>query len=121
MIRVATIIKIVRYSKKMKVVKVHKKKLLQKSVGISAIAAIYCLFWTVFDTPTSQTSLQVTNDTNEYGETIVLESQYCGSETDIWHYVSFACQAVLLLCASVLAFQMRQVPNVSLLEETISL
>eukprot|EP00581_Thalassiosira_minuscula_P019956 CAMPEP_0183713740 /NCGR_PEP_ID=MMETSP0737-20130205/8494_1 /TAXON_ID=385413 /ORGANISM="Thalassiosira miniscula, Strain CCMP1093" /LENGTH=971 /DNA_ID=CAMNT_0025942567 /DNA_START=126 /DNA_END=3041 /DNA_ORIENTATION=+ len=110
-IRVSTIIKIVRSSLKMKIVKVDKKKLLQKSIGISGIAALFCTLWTILDKPHSQASLKVTDEKNDLGETVVLVSYFCGSTSRIWFYVSFTCQALLLLSASVLASQMRQVPN----------
>mmetsp|Transcript_34240 Transcript_34240/g.102525 ORF Transcript_34240/g.102525 Transcript_34240/m.102525 type:complete len:928 (-) Transcript_34240:190-2973(-) len=111
LIRVSTIIKIVKDSMKMKIVMVDKKKMFRRSIGISGLAAIYCLFWTIFDTPHSENSLEVTGDQNEFGETIVKLSHYCDSDSDVWFYASFTYQAILLLCASALAYEMRQVPN----------
>lgn len=112
LIRVSAIIKIVKESMKMKTVKVDKKKMFRRSIGISGLAAIYCLFWTIFDTPHSQASVEATGDQNELGETIVEVSHYCNSGSDIWYYVSFVIQSLLLLSASVLAYQMRSCPNV---------
>ncbi len=121
LICVSTIIKIVKDSMRMKMVRVDKKKMFRsrRSIGISGLAAIYCLFWTIFDTPHSEASLQVTDVQNKFGETIVNVSHYCDSDSDIWFYISFTYQATLLLCASALAYQMRQVPNVSSSVETI--
>ena len=81
------------------------------SVGLSGLAAVYMIIWTIMDAPEPQASLQVTSDENEYGETVVLVSSYCDSESKLWQYIAFTMQALLLICASVLAFQMRQVPN----------
>lgn len=114
LICVSTIIKIVRASRRMKIVKVDKRKLFLRSISLSAIAAVYCLFWTIFDTPQSRKDLQITGQKNELGETVVAVSNYCDSESRIWFFVFFAAQALLLICASALAYQMRQVPNVSI-------
>ena len=119
LICVSTIIKIVKDSMKMKRVTVDRKKMFRRSIGFSGLAAVYCLFWTIFDTPHSEASLQVTNGQNEFGETIVNVSHYCDSDSNIWFYISFTYQATLLLCGSALAYQMRQVPNVSSSLETI--
>lgn len=112
LIRVSTIITIVRASMKMKVVRVDKKKLLTRSVGLSAIAALYCTFWTVFDPPRPQLSLDATQNKNDFGETIVTVSSFCASNSSVWMFVMYVSQAFLLVCASVLAYQMRSVPNV---------
>ena len=114
LIRVGAILKIVSESKKMKIVKVSKKKLLVRSVVLSAVAALYSGFWTFFDIPQSYSSLNVTDEQNEYGETVVSVSHYCESESNYWTYISFAIQAFLLSSASVLAYQMRKAPNVSI-------
>ena len=114
LIRVSAIIKIVRSSMKFKVVKVDKKKLIRVSTGLSALSAVYCIFWTIFDKPQSHTSLVVTDEQNDLGETIVSVSYYCDSESNIWFYVAFACHVFLLSCAGSLAYQMRQFPDVSI-------
>jgi len=111
MIRVSAIIKIVRASKKMKVVTVNRKVLLTRSIGFSVIAALYCSVWTIFDPPHSEASLNLSQDKNDFGETIVTVSNYCDSNSPIWFVVMFACQALLLIVASVLAHQIRSAPN----------
>lgn len=62
--------------------------------------------------PQSNSSFDVTDEKNDLGETVVSESDYCGSASNIWFYVSYGLQTCLLICASVLAYQMRSVPNV---------
>ena len=113
LIRVSTIIKIIRESKKLRVVRVDKKKLILRSIGLSALAAVYCLFWMFYDTPESHPCLELTGDVNDLGETVSYLTFHCDSESNIWWYSAFVVQAVLLVCASVLAYQMRQAPNVS--------
>ena len=97
---------------KMKVVQVDKRILLGKTVGLIAIAAVFCTIWTALDPPLPAESLHLTQNTNGYGETIVSVSSYCDSESNIWFLLSFTFQGILLICASVLAYQMRSVPNV---------
>ena len=89
LIRVSTINKIVRESLRMRVVEVDRKKLLLQSIVMSAIAMVYCTLWTILDPPQAQISLQVTQDVNEVGETIVKESSYCDSESPIWYVFVF--------------------------------
>lgn len=104
--RVSTIIKIVQASKKMRIVKVDKKKLFTKSVGISAIAALYCALWTGLDPPSPRVSMHA----NLEGNTVTV-ANYCDSESSIWLVLSLILQGCLLVCATVLAYQMRSVPN----------
>ena len=66
-------------SKKMRIVKVDKKKLIQQSIGLSSLAAVFCLFWTIFDIPQPHSSLEVTSDKNDLGETVVQVSYSCNS------------------------------------------
>jgi hypothetical protein len=66
-------------SKKMRIVIVDKKKLIQKSISLSSLAAVFCLFWTIFDTPQPHSSLKVTSNQNDLGETVVHVSHFCGS------------------------------------------
>lgn len=112
-VRVSTIINVVRASSKMRLVIVNKQKLLCRSFGISAIMVVYCLFWTIFDPPQSQLSMQVTDTANEFGESEVYISNHCDSKSKVWYFVCFFCQFLLLLCGSVLAGQMQSVPRVS--------
>ncbi|KAL7548819.1 hypothetical protein ACHAWF_012077 [Thalassiosira exigua] len=110
-IRVYAIIVIVRASKKMKFVKVEKKKLLKWSVGLTSISILYCAIWTGLDPPKPQISLVLGEEKNEYGETVVESSLYCDSDSSLWFYIMFVSQALLLVCASLFAWQMRSVPN----------
>jgi len=110
-VRVSTIINVVRASSKMRLVIVNKQKLLCRSFGISAIMVVYCLFWTIFDPPQSQLSMQVTDTANEFGESEVYISNHCDSKSKVWYFVCFFCQFLLLLCGSVLAGQMQSVPR----------
>ena len=61
--------------------------------------------------PQSNSSLYITDDKNDLGETVVLVSDYCGSDSPIWLYFSFGMQTCVLVVGSVLAYQMRKVPN----------
>jgi len=58
-----------------------------------------------------RTNLVVSQNKNEFGETIVSVSHSCNSDSIIWFMFMFASQACLLIGSSVLAYQMRSVPN----------
>lgn len=112
LIRVSAIIKIIRASRKFRIVKVNIKILFTRSIGISTIAALYCMLWTITETPGTQKIVHVSEDKNVFGETIVSESNACDSTSSVWFNVSFGCQAILLIGGSFLAWQMRTVPDV---------
>ena len=112
LVRVSAIIHVIQEGNKFRRVTVDKKKLLRTSLGISAIAAIFCALWTGLDPIKVQEELSMTNETNDLGETVVKVSYYCKSESDAWYWVSFTWQCLLLVSGSVLAFQMRSVPKI---------
>mmetsp|Transcript_7396 Transcript_7396/g.14035 ORF Transcript_7396/g.14035 Transcript_7396/m.14035 type:complete len:466 (-) Transcript_7396:292-1689(-) len=112
LMRVSAIIKIIRASRKFRIVKVNIKALFTRSIGISAIAALYCMLWTIIDPPCARTTVELSKEKNNFGETIVSEYTFCDSNSSIWFVISFVCQGILLIGGSFLAWQMRTVPDV---------
>lgn len=112
LVKVSAIIKLIQAAKKMKRVAVNKRKLISQALILSTIAAIFCLIWTLVDPPQAQEELQFSDDTkNDFGETVVSSSKYCDSEMNFWYFISFGWQGLLLLAATVLAYQMRAAPQ----------
>jgi len=104
--RVSAIINIVSASKKLRV-NVDRKVLITKSVALSLVAAVYCALWTGLDPPVPKLGTKT-----DVGERTVTFAKYCDSESSIWIIVSLTLQGFLLICATVLAYQMRSVPPV---------
>merc|ERR1719221_1461104 len=92
----------------MKVVKVDKKILLIKSVIGSVVAALYCMFWTIFDPPKSYSNIEVTDDMvhdkDGLSQTVVLIFSHCESRSLAWYNVSFMLQGLLLIGGSFLIY-----------------
>ena len=72
---------------------------------VSLFVVAYLSAWTVMDTPKSSVRYILTDTKNMKGETIVLASYSCGSETMVWEYVAFTWNGLLLLAALVLTIQ----------------
>ena len=59
------------------------------------------------DPPRRETDYTLTNEVTDLGETIVTVSYHCQSELALWNYLSGVWHFLFLICATVLAFQMR--------------
>jgi len=112
LVRVSALIKVLQAGKKFRRVTVDKKKLVKTSIGISAIAAVFCALWTGLDPMIPQEQLILTDEANDLGETIVEVSYYCKSESDAWFWIVFTWQGLLLASGSALAFQLRSAPKI---------
>ena len=109
MVKVATINKMARESSGFRRVTVNRQHLYLAVAAVSAVAVIFLVCWTIVDPVARQLDLDLTANEDEDGATIVNASTYCGSESSIWFNIALGWQFVLLLAASVLAFQNRQV------------
>mmetsp|Transcript_14818 Transcript_14818/g.26506 ORF Transcript_14818/g.26506 Transcript_14818/m.26506 type:complete len:339 (+) Transcript_14818:1967-2983(+) len=115
LVRVSAIIKVIQAGKKFRRVNVDKKILVITSIGISAIAAVFCGLWTGLDPMKVQEEVSIDDEAkNDLGETVtsVSYSYYCESVSNAWYWVSFVCQCLLLVSGSALAFQLRSAPKI---------
>jgi len=112
LVRVSAIIKVLQAGRKFRRVTVDKNQLLKTSIGISAIAAVFCAIWTGVDPLMVQEELSMVDETNILGETVVWVSYYCESESGGWFLFSFVWQCLLLISGSVLAYQIRSAPPI---------
>lgn len=78
-------------------------------VGVTIAVVIYLAFWTAFDPPKRTSEYTLTDSITDTGEHVVGVSFHCSPESDVWAYVAVGWNAVLLLGASVLAFQTRNI------------
>lgn len=75
-------------------------------VGVClCLAVVYLVLRAALDPITGKTRLDLTTKTNQMGQTICEQSLYCDSDSGVWKFLELAWFAVLLLVASVLAFQ----------------
>jgi hypothetical protein len=70
--------------------------------------AVFLAIWTGLDPPQRTAEYQMTDTITESQDLIVGVSYFCsGGESDAWHFAAVGARVLLLICASVLAFQTR--------------
>lgn len=95
-------------------VTLSRRKLHGAVVLIGFVIAVYLAVWTAVDPPRKVAEFSFSSETREskqaLTEFIVNKIFYCsGGESDAWAYSGLGWNALLLLCASVLAFQTRNI------------
>ena len=108
-VKVAAINKIFQSAKKMKRVKIEPKKLYTIVGVFLAAVAIYLIAWTVVDPYTRQTTKSLSDETNESGGQVVEITYSCASQSSVWLIIVYIYIFLLLIAATVLAFQSRNV------------
>jgi hypothetical protein len=108
-VKVATINTLFQNAIKFKRVKIQTKKL-HMAVGIIISLVVFYLFiWTVIDPSTRQTNRTLTEELNEDGGQVIEVNFSCSSESSVWLVIVYIYQFLLLMAATVLAFQSRKV------------
>jgi len=109
-VKVAAINRLMYAAKRMRRVSVQKKFLGGAVFSIMCLVTVALSLWTGLDPRLEKTEYQLTTmDVGENGETVVFAKHFCGSESPIYKYMFVAWTTILLLCATVLAFQMRHI------------
>ena len=108
-VKVAAINTLFQNAIKFKRVKIEAKKL-HMTVGIIiSLVALYLLIWTIIDPSTRQTNRELTDELNEDGGQVIEVNFSCSSESSVWLVIVYIYQFLLLMAATVLAFQSRKV------------
>jgi len=107
--KVAAINKMMAAAQRMKRVTLDLYQLYISVAVVSAGVTVFLILWTAIDPMQEQQQLDLSTDETESGETVVELSRYCGSQSDVWGYVVVGWYCILLLIATVLAFQSRHV------------
>ena len=137
-IKVAAVNRMMSAALTMRRVAIGRSRLYYGVVNVGLLVAIYLTVWTILDPPKRVAEYTLTDDTNHIStradsaksgdsdddddsdyiyEYIVDKTYYCASSSSMngsysWNFIAVAWNAVLLLTASVLAFQTRNVfPN----------
>lgn len=106
-VKVAAVHRVIGASKRYRRVHVNQKSLFGIVAIISALVMVILLLCTVFDPPRKTPEYHLTDSVLDSGETIVKVRYYCSTDSRVWRLVPIAWYMVLLLSASVLAFQVR--------------
>ena len=105
LVKISAINKILTSAKKMKRVKITREGMLMNVAFVLIPLIIYLVVWTIIDPP-RQVEERVLSDESS---TTVETSLSCQSDLGFWSIVAFCWQALLLLAATVLAFQSRHI------------
>ena len=108
-VKVAAINRLTKASNRLKRITVDRMNLFVFVAGVVGLVVCYMAFWTAFDPPDRQGEYELTEKVTMNGETVVELSFHCASESGVWRYISVVWHALLLLTATVLAFQTRNV------------
>uniref|UniRef100_A0A7S0ATN0 G-protein coupled receptors family 3 profile domain-containing protein n=1 Tax=Minutocellus polymorphus TaxID=265543 RepID=A0A7S0ATN0_9STRA len=108
-VKVAAINKMMSAAKKMKRVELDRKKLYYVVFAITFFVVVFLVAWSAADPPREQPSFELGDEVNDQGGNVVSVTYSCGSNSDSWLYISIVWQALLLLVATVLAVQSRDV------------
>jgi hypothetical protein len=107
-VKVAAIQKLMTAARQMKRIVLGRQQLFGMVFGLSFLVVIFLGLWTLLDAPERRTIYSLSEDTTDQDETIVDLNYFCQSDTDRWRYLAALWHSLLLLTASVLAFQTRR-------------
>lgn len=108
-VKAAAINKIVSAARQYRRIVLPRKYLLGAVFGITVIMAVYLLLWSILDHPKPTKEFQLTEMVTESNNRVVKVDLYCSSQSDVWMFSVVGWNALLLLSASVLAFQSRNI------------
>ncbi|KAL7570988.1 hypothetical protein ACA910_002611 [Epithemia clementina (nom. ined.)] len=108
-IKVAAINQMMVASQQMRRVKLSMASLFGAVAFFCLIVCICLTVWTVMDPPRKDEDLELTDQKSEDNETIITRVFYCSSDNEAWNFLGVSWQALLLLFASIMAFQTRKV------------
>jgi hypothetical protein len=106
-VKVAAINRLNSASRRLQRIKLDRKTLYRAVFLICVMIVVFLSLWTYFANPQRAAEYWLTYKLSDEGETIVVTGYYCSSDSEIWAYAALSWRALLLLCASVLAFQNR--------------
>ena len=106
-VKVAAVNKLIGSARRFRRVVLSRRSLFSAVLAISAIVFIFLLIWTIYDPPTRNKEYILTDIVNDDGYTIIDVTHFCSSDSAMWDYIAVGWNTLLLLCATVLAFQTR--------------
>ena len=90
--------------KQMQRVRLSKLNLYRGVVLLTSLVIGFMVAWTIKDPPEKVFHYKLVDETTDDGESVVCESNTCGSSNEVWQLVSLAWQAAVLLPTAVVAF-----------------
>ncbi len=108
-VKVAAINRMMSAARQMRRIVVKRISLFGAVIFLCLVMLVFLAVWTAVDMPRKQDVFELTSGIDKDGATIVEVSYYCASESRGWEYGAVGWSALLLLCATVIAYQTRNV------------
>jgi len=108
-VKVAAINRLMSSARKLRRVVLNRSTLFIGVAVLNSVMVVCLISWTILDPPKRQAKDQLSEKMTEAGETIVIINYHCDSEHDGWMYTALSWNTLLLVIATVLAFQSRNV------------
>ena len=106
----AAINKMASAARRMRRVKINRNNLYLTVAIFTTLIVIFLSVWTAIDPSRTNKEYELTETQNSFGDTIVNVSYFCnGGDEKFWQYIGVGWNLILLLVASVLAFQSRNI------------
>ena len=109
LVKVFAIHKLLHAAERMQRVVLTKNQLFGTVLGISTLVVSFLICWTVMDRRRPHSEHTLTEDVTEEGDTVVTVNYFCSSDSDVWRYLRSFWYCVLLVFATILAFQTRHI------------
>jgi hypothetical protein len=106
-VKIAAINRLMTAAQQMRRVVLRRRTLFGFAFCLSILVVIFLMVWTVKDPPQKGTEYSLTDETTPSGATVVVTNHFCQSEADSWRVISVSWHILLLITATVLAFQTR--------------
>jgi 7 transmembrane sweet-taste receptor of 3 GCPR len=107
-VKVAAVNQLLGAARQFRRVVISRKSLFSAVFGISFCVFFFLILWTILDPPQQKPEYTLNmDDVTQDGHTVVDVSYYCSSDNLVWDYLAVGWNTLLLLCATVLAFQTR--------------
>lgn len=107
-VKIAAINRLMQAARRMKRIKLNRVFLLGVVAALFGLVCMYLIIWTALDPPSKQGYYELSDEKAANGEVIVAASYSCQSKSLVWTSIAVGSQALLLLCASTLAFLTRK-------------
>ncbi|CAB9512659.1 7 transmembrane sweet-taste receptor of 3 GCPR [Seminavis robusta] len=110
-VKIAAISRMMRAARKCRRVVLDRTRLVRIVAALCMIAVLFLGVWMGVDPPHKELQLHLTNQQNDRGATIVTTTSHCESNSQAWRFISVTWHVLMLVTATVLAFQTRKLQH----------
>jgi hypothetical protein len=108
-VKVAAINRMMSAARSMRRIVIKRTSLFGAVIFLCFVMIVYLTVWTIVDIPRKEDEYELTERQNQNGDTVVEVSYFCASQSQGWQYGAVGWNVLLLLCATVIAYQTRNV------------